>query len=219
VSAVALGQVGGRAVVVSGSDDITVRVWDAATGTPVGGPFTGHTRGVSAVALGQVGGRAVIISGSYDRTVRVWDAATGAPVGDPFTGHTGGASAVALGQVDGRAVIISGSSDGAVRAWPLTLRRRKPLGYVLRHEHAVNAIAIDAGPSGSPIAASGGDGGVLRWWDLRSGHELATWNLPYQIKAIATLPGGELAVGYGDEVAVFRPVDGTERLSTTSDAV
>ena len=30
-------------MVVSGSDDGTVRVWDLATGTPVGDPFTGHT--------------------------------------------------------------------------------------------------------------------------------------------------------------------------------
>jgi WD40 repeat protein len=66
-------------VVVSGSHDATVRVWDAATGAPVGDPFTGHTDAVYAVAVGQVGGRAVVVSGSNDRTVRVWDAATGAP--------------------------------------------------------------------------------------------------------------------------------------------
>lgn len=35
VYAVALGQVEGRAVVVSGSDDHTMRVWEAATGTPI----------------------------------------------------------------------------------------------------------------------------------------------------------------------------------------
>jgi WD40 repeat protein len=35
VNAVALGQVEGRAVVVSGGNDHTVRVWDAATGTPI----------------------------------------------------------------------------------------------------------------------------------------------------------------------------------------
>ena len=35
---------------VSGSDDRTVRVWDLATGNPVGDPLTGHTGGVTAVA-------------------------------------------------------------------------------------------------------------------------------------------------------------------------
>jgi WD40 repeat protein len=42
VNAVAFGQVDGRPVVISGSHDTTVRVWDAATGTPVADPFTGH---------------------------------------------------------------------------------------------------------------------------------------------------------------------------------
>ena len=33
----------GRVVAVTGSADATVRVWDLATGTPVGAPLTGHT--------------------------------------------------------------------------------------------------------------------------------------------------------------------------------
>ena len=40
--AVAVGELDGRPVVISGSDDGTVRVWDLATGAPVGDPFTGH---------------------------------------------------------------------------------------------------------------------------------------------------------------------------------
>ena len=76
-------------MVISGSSDRTVRVWDLATGTPVGDPFTGHTDAVTAVAAAELDGRPVVISGSNDRTVRVWDLATGTPVGDPFTGHSG----------------------------------------------------------------------------------------------------------------------------------
>ena len=88
--AVAAAELDGRPVVISGSDDRTVRVWDLATGAPVGGPFTGHGGWVRSVAAAELNGRPVVISGSVDRTVRVWDLATGAPVGDPFTGHTGG---------------------------------------------------------------------------------------------------------------------------------
>ena len=43
VNAVAVGRAGDRDVIVSGSEDGTVRVWDAATGQPVGPPLTGHT--------------------------------------------------------------------------------------------------------------------------------------------------------------------------------
>jgi len=38
----------GRPVVISGSSDRTVRVWDLAIGTPAGAPFTGHTGWVRA---------------------------------------------------------------------------------------------------------------------------------------------------------------------------
>jgi hypothetical protein len=80
-------------VVISGSDHRTVRVWDLATGTPVGDPFTGRDP-VNAVAAAELDGRRVVISGSSDGTVRVWDLATGTPVGDPFTGHGGPVTAV-----------------------------------------------------------------------------------------------------------------------------
>jgi WD40 repeat protein len=43
----------GRVVAVTGSHDATVRVWDLATGTPVGDPLTGHTNWVVAVATGR----------------------------------------------------------------------------------------------------------------------------------------------------------------------
>jgi WD40 repeat protein len=51
VHAVTLAEVDGEPVVVSGSWDATVRVWDARTGRPCGKPLTGHTGSVFAVAL------------------------------------------------------------------------------------------------------------------------------------------------------------------------
>jgi WD40 repeat protein len=73
VTSVAFDRAGGR--IVSGSEDRTVRVWDAATGAELS-CLRGHESGVNSVAFERAGGR--VVSGSYDRTVRVWDAATGA---------------------------------------------------------------------------------------------------------------------------------------------
>ena len=98
-------------MVISGSIDRTVRVWDLATGAPIGDPFTGHNGAVDAVAVAELDGRPVVISGGDDETVRVWDLATGAPIGDPFTGHNGAVDAVAVAELDGRPVVISGGDD------------------------------------------------------------------------------------------------------------
>ncbi|KAK4149746.1 WD40-repeat-containing domain protein, partial [Chaetomidium leptoderma] len=62
-------------LIVSSSDDQTVRVWDAATGDERS-VLQGHLHSVYAVAFSPDG--RLIVSSSDDQTVRVWDAATGA---------------------------------------------------------------------------------------------------------------------------------------------
>ena len=101
-------------VISSSSADETVRVWDLATGQPIGAPDATHA--VYAVTTARLDGRPEVISSSY-QTVRVSDLATGQPAGAPFTGHTDFVSAVATAQLDGRPVVISGSNDKTVRVW------------------------------------------------------------------------------------------------------
>ena len=100
--------------VVSSSIDKTLRVWDAATGQPVGQPLSGHTQSVYSVASSPDGRR--IASGSSDTTVRLWDADTGAAIGDPLTGHTDAVESVAF-DPDGTR-IVSAAADKTLRQWP-----------------------------------------------------------------------------------------------------
>jgi serine/threonine protein kinase len=164
VFGVTTAQLDGRTVVVSGSADDTMRVWDLTTGTPIGSPFTGHTGPVSAVATAQLDGRTVVISGSADDTVRVWDLATGAPVGSPFTGHTAAVAALTTAELDGRAVAISGSNDNTVRVWDLATG--KPIGAPFTgHTGYVQAVTT-AQLDGRTVVISGGDDNAVRVWDL-----------------------------------------------------
>ncbi len=114
VTAVAIGRAADRDIIVSGSADETVRVWDAVTGTQRGAPLAGHGDYVTAVAIGRAGDRDIIVSGSEDKTVRVWDAVTGTQLGAPLAGHDDAVLAVAIGRAADRDIIVSGSGDRTV---------------------------------------------------------------------------------------------------------
>jgi len=87
--------------ITSGSDDKTIRMWDAETGAVVGNPLKGHTEGVLSVAYSPDGRH--IIYGSRDNTIRIWDAETGAVVGK-LEGHSSDVWSVAYSP-DGQYIV------------------------------------------------------------------------------------------------------------------
>jgi WD40 repeat protein len=162
VWAVAVAKFGeGRTVVVSGSEDNILRLWDAASGKAIGPPLEGHTASVSCVAFSPDACR--IVSGSEDNTLRLWDAASGKAIGPPLEGHTAPVSCVAFSPDACR--IVSGSEDNTLRLWDAA--SGKPIGTPIKgHTGSVNSVAFS--PDGRRFV-SGSEDKTLRLWNAASG--------------------------------------------------
>jgi len=94
------------------SRDKTARLWDAATGQPIGEPLKGHTDIVSSAGFSPDGKR--ILTASWDRTVRLWDPATGQQIGAPLDNDA--PVAEARFSPNG-ARIVAASADKTARLW------------------------------------------------------------------------------------------------------
>ena len=179
-------------LIVSGSDDNTVRLWDI-QGNPIGQPLRGHEGSVRSVAISPDG--KMIVSGSGDGTVHLWDI-SGNPIGQPLDGHEHFVNAVAFSP-DGK-MIVSGSSDKTVRLWDIS---GNPIGQPLRgHERFVNAVTFS--PDGKMIV-SGSSDKTMRLWDISSnpigqplpGHEDT-------VNSVAISPDGKLIVSGSADTTV-----------------
>jgi predicted NACHT family NTPase len=146
---------------VSGSDDETLRIWDASTGESVQ-VLEGHTLPVTSVAWDPTGTR--IVSGSEDETLRLWDASTGESV-QVLEGHTGSVESVAWDPTGTR--IVSGSSDGTLRLWDASTG--ESVQVLEGHTDSVMSVAWD--PTGTRIV-SGSYDGTLRLWDASTGESV-----------------------------------------------
>lgn len=168
VSALAVGRADSRDIIVSGSQDGTVRIWDPATGAPIGTPLSAHRTRVLAVAIGRSGDRDIIVSGSQDGTVRITDAATG-ELSEDFTlpiGDRNWIVEMAIGLAGGRNVVVSadGSGPEMVRIWDAV--SGDPVGAPLATHHSFFAAAVAVGRAGDrDIIVAGAGGHTARIWD------------------------------------------------------
>jgi hypothetical protein len=146
---------------VTASSDGTARVWDAATGNPLGIPLK-HEQVVWSAAFSPDGAR--VVTASSDGTARVWDAATGNPLGVPLK-HEKAVNSAAFSP--DRARVVTASDDGTARVWDAATGN--PLGIPLQHEQAVRSAAFS--PDGARVVTASSDG-TARVWDAATGNPL-----------------------------------------------
>ncbi|KAL9480960.1 hypothetical protein ACSS6W_005746 [Trichoderma asperelloides] len=150
-------------LLVSGSHDKTVKLWDSTTGACIH-TFRGHGSTVYSVALSH--DSKLVASVSSDDTVKLWNSATGELV-HTLRGHGSTVHSVAFSH-DSK-FVASGSSDATVKLWDSTTGE---LIHTLRdHSNTIHSVAFS---HDSRLVASGSSDCTVKLWDRTTGELIDT---------------------------------------------
>lgn len=175
-------------LLVSGSDDKTIKLWNVKTGQLLH-RFTGHQGEVGTVAISPDGRR--LISGSSDRTIMAWNMEQKSlcetfysHAGSPYSHSQGGINTVAFSP-DGK-IISSGGGDRTIKIWnprngQLLYQVSEHLETVLcvnyanRYHNIFSSIVKSLHYEYQPlIFASGAADGLIKIWRFGSLESLST---------------------------------------------
>lgn len=138
-------------VLLTGSYDLTVKIWDIKTCKLIR-TLVGHERGVKSIFFD---GKK-IVTGSLDCTIRIWNPTSGECV-STYRGHT--APVTSVDATD--KLIVSGLADGTIKIWDVETHTC----HTLRgHTDWVNSVKIHA-VSGTILSCS--DDCSIRVWCLK----------------------------------------------------
>jgi WD40 repeat protein/serine/threonine protein kinase len=167
--------------VVTGGDDGTVRLWDAATGQPTGLVLP-HPREVFSVRFSP--DSKTILTGCLDGAARLWDARTGRPAYGPLSHQAGDGPVHVAFSPDGR-VFATGSGDG-VRLWDATP------GTTVRQLPAASGFPGSFSPDGKVLVTLGT---TAQLWDVATGRQIAPpVGVSNALRSAALSPDGKILV-------------------------
>lgn len=152
-------------ILMSGSSDNTVRLWDTENGMLLRSMF-GHMNEVICLTAARF--RPLIISGSGDKTIKVWNYRTKkslSPCLMTLTGHTGFVWSVELLRDD--STLVSGSQDNLIRVW--NIDNGECLKILVGHSSQVLSLKKFK----NDIIASADGEGIIRFWNVQNGSLLA----------------------------------------------
>jgi len=199
-------------LVASGSDDDTVKLWDADTGA-VRQTLKGHSSSVRAVTFSPDG--SLVASGSRDGTVKLWDAATGA-VRQTLEGNRmfpeDRTVANSFSQQDSRRGSPHQDALQMVATAAMTSGVEElPTGWEMRHSPQGRAYFVDHNtktttwddprfyviifsPDGRLMASGSADDGTVWLWDVATGAVRQTFKGGHSssVLSVAFSPDGSL---------------------------
>jgi len=127
ITALALTAIDSTPVVVTGSNNGTISVWDLGTAQALGKSRARHRSAVRALAIGELPQGPVIVSADRDGTVRRWELRTVRALGKPLQPFSRGVFAIATSTLTERPVVICAGHDAGI--WVADLASGKPISY------------------------------------------------------------------------------------------
>jgi len=184
-------------LLVSGSQDNTVRVWDFRSGKLLKA-MRGHGEQVRSCRFAPGGDR--VASASHDQQVKIWDLDGYQEVrvlrGRVLRGHRDAVLAVGYSP-DGKQ-IVTASRDRTARTWDAATGQ--PL-QTFAEGHAFLATGAVFFPDGRRLLTAGGDS-TVRLWNVGTGSELRSMEQTGRNAAVDLAPNGRwIATGSGNRTA------------------
>jgi WD40 repeat protein len=153
--------------IVTASADRTARIWDAASGQPLGQPML-HTKDVWSAAFSPDG--RYVVTASEDGTGRVWDGMTGDPVSPPLRHRQGAAVFQACFSPDS-SLVLTASGDGTARLWDAL--SGQPVSEPMHHAGVVDRVCF--APDGRRVVTGSHDQTIRFWEIVRAPRPVAPW--------------------------------------------
>ena len=135
----------------SGSDDGTIRLWDASTGTQILNLRSGKTH---ALAFSMDGKTLASISSTF--SIQLWDTTTGNQL-TTFKGQNGTANVLVFSTDD--KILVSGGRNGTIQLWDIDTGNK--LSTLKGHADWIEALVFS--PDGKTFASGGHDGAIFLW--------------------------------------------------------
>ena len=200
-------------ILVSGSDDNTITIWDLSTGQELR-TLTGHSDSVNSVVISPDG--QTVVSGSSDKTIKIWQLSTGQELrtleGDGLinslaispdgqilvsSSHT----VVRSDYFDWKSYTVVRGNDyntiNKIKIWQLSTGQEL---RTLKGDCLINSLAIS--PDGQTLVSGGDD--TITIWDLSTGQELGTLTEHSdEVKSVAISPDGQTLVSGGDDGTIM----------------
>ena len=146
-------------IAASGGADGVIRLWNIASGEPLG-ELRGHEKGdINALAFNADG--SILVSASNDKTVGIWNVKSHKLL-RKLTGHTDWVGSVIFLPDD--KTLVSGSADKSIIVWdwPSGQEKRRLLG----HADTVRTLAFHRDSS---VLFSAAEDKTIRGWDVETG--------------------------------------------------